>query len=67
METTPLVKKMVVELAKCLLKELRDQKKATSDYLSSADGEFSWGQTTDDEHQACLGKMATKDPTLLRN
>ena len=42
-------------------------KKVTSDDLSSADGEFSWGQTTDDEHQACLGKMATKDPTLLRN
>ena len=61
-ETTDLVIKMAVETAIFLLKELRDPKKATSDYLSSEDGEFSWGQTTDEEHQNCLGKMATNDP-----
>ena len=30
--------------------------------MSCVDGEFSWGQTTDEEHQACIGKMATNDP-----
>ena len=32
------------------------------DYLSSKEGQFSWGQTTDDEHGAMLGKIATNDP-----
>ena len=60
--TTTLVEKMAVELAVCMLQELRDPKKATSDYLSSEEGKFSWGETTEDEHQACMGKMATNDP-----
>ena len=41
--TIDLVIKMAVETAIVLLKELRDPKKATSDYLSSEDDEFSWG------------------------
>ena len=53
---------MAVEVAKCLLKELRDPNKATSDYLTSEEGVFSWGHTSDEEHQACIGKMATNDP-----
>jgi hypothetical protein len=61
-DTTCLVTKMAVEVAQCLLKELRDPKKATSDYLSSNNGEFSWGNTTEDDHESCLGKMATNDP-----
>ena len=60
--TTELVHKMAVEVASCLLTELRDPKKATSDYLSSAEGKFSWGETTDEEHLMCIGKMATNDP-----
>ena len=48
--------------AECIFKELRDPGKATSDYLSSVGGKFSWGQTKDDEHAACIGKMATTDP-----
>ena len=28
----------------------------------SVEGKFSWGQTTDEEHFAFLGKMATNDP-----
>ena len=60
--TTSTVTKMAVELASCLREEFRDTKKATSDYLSCIDGEFSWGQTTDEEHHACIGKMATNDP-----
>ena len=61
-DTNSLVVKMAVEVAKCLLKELRDPNKATSDYLTSEEGVFSWGNTTDEEHQACIGKMATNDP-----
>ena len=60
--TTDLVIKMAVKTAIVSLKKLRDPKKATSDYLSSEDGEFSWGEMTDEEHQNCLGKMATNDP-----
>ena len=61
-QTTTMVLKMAVEVAECFLKELRDPKKATSDYLTSEGGQFSWGYTTEDEHMASLGKMATNDP-----
>jgi hypothetical protein len=60
-DTTETVKLMACEIAQTILKELRDPNKATSDYLTSADGKFSWGQTTDEEHAAFLGKMATND------
>jgi hypothetical protein len=60
--TNELLKSMAVEVAECMLQELRDPAKATSDYLSSAEGKFSWGETTDEEHAACIGKMATNDP-----
>ena len=46
----------------CFIEELRDPKKATSDYLTCEKGQFSWGYTSDSEHAACLGKMATNDP-----
>ena len=52
---------MAVELAQTMLVELRDPKKATSDYLSSEEGQFSWGQTTQSEHEACIGLMATNN------
>ena len=60
-DTTETVKLMACEIAHTILKELRDPNKATSDYLTSADGKFSWGETTDEEHAAFLGKMATND------
>jgi hypothetical protein len=50
--STKTVQLMACEVAECVLKELRDPGKATSDYLSSVEGKFSWGQTTDDEHVA---------------
>ena len=53
---------MACEVAECIIKELHDPRKATSDYLLSVEGQFSWGQTTDDEHAACIGKMAINDP-----
>ena len=64
--TEATVKKMAIEVSDCLLTELRDPKKVTSNYLSSADGEFSWGKTTDEEHVAGIGMMTTNDPSKLR-
>lgn len=60
-QTTDLVKEMASEVAECIMKELCDPKKALSDYLSCKEGKFSWGETTDEEHKACLGMMATND------
>ena len=60
--TTDTAKKMAVELSNCLLQELKDPTKATSDYLTCVDGKFSWGNTSDEEHEACIGRMATNDP-----
>ena len=61
-KTTELVKLMASEVAETILNELHDPRKATSNYLTSVEGKFSWGQTTDEEHYAFLGKMATNDP-----
>lgn len=61
LQTTDLVKEMASEVAECIMKELCDPKKALSDYLSCKEGKFSWGETTDEEHNACLGMMATND------
>jgi len=52
---------MASEVAETILNELHDPRKATSHYLTSVEGKFSWGQTTDEEHFAFLGKMATND------
>ena len=60
--TNEMVKVMGCEVAECMLDELRDPKKATSDYLSSTRGKFSWGKTTEDEHYACLRKMVMNNP-----
>lgn len=60
-QTSDLVKKMAIEVADCILKELCDPKKALSDYLSCKEGKFSWGETSDEVHEACLGRMATND------
>ena len=61
-ETGDVVERMAVEVADCMMTELEDPKKVTSNYLSSAGGEFSWGNTTEEEHAAGIGMMATNDP-----
>ena len=61
--TKDLATNMAVDMASCLLTELRDPQKAPSDYLSSGEGKFSWGYTTQEEHQDCIGMMATNDPS----
>ena len=54
---------MAVDMASCLMTELRDPKKEKSDYLSSGEGKFSWGYTTQEEHQTCIGMMESNDPS----
>ena len=44
--TEALATNMAVDMAGCLLTELWDPNKATSDYLSSGEGKFKWGYTT---------------------
>ena len=62
-DTAAMVEDMAMNaLAPAIIKECRDPKKALSDYVTSIDGKFSWGQTTDEEHLACIGKNATNDP-----
>ena len=61
--TNALANKMDVEMASCLLTELWYPKKALSDYLSSCKDKFSWVYTTQEEHQACIGMMASNGPS----
>ena len=63
--TSKTVQKMVFEMASCFWKEWRDPKKTTSDYLTSSEGKFSWGYTTEDEHNALIGKSATNDSAKI--
>ena len=44
--TKALATNMDVDMASFLLTELRDPKKATSDYISSGEVKLSWGYTT---------------------
>ena len=60
--TNSLDTKIDVEMASCLLTELWDPKKAKSDYIYSGEGKLSWGYTTQEEHQSCIGMMASNDP-----
>ena len=60
-DTTVLATSMAVIMAKCWLKELRDPKKGTLNYLTSVDGKFSWGNTSEEVHEAFLGKYTTND------
>ena len=50
-------------MVSCILTEIQNAKKATSDYISSGEGKFSWGYTTQEQHQACIVMMASKDPS----
>jgi hypothetical protein len=57
----------VIEMAQTVVaptakKEVVDPKKALSKYASVVAGEYSWGETTEAEHVASIGKNATNDP-----
>ena len=51
------------ESASCLIKEMLDPTKLTSQHLSSEGGRLSWGKATQLEHEARMGKEATNDNT----
>ena len=62
-DTTAIVEDMAAnKLAPTMLSALCDPKKNLSDYATAVGGKFSWGQTTNEEHMACIGKNATNDP-----
>ena len=56
---------MDVEMASCLLTELRDPKKATYYHPSSGEGKFSWEYTKQEEHQARIVIMASNIPSEI--
>ena len=51
------------EVATCLLLEVMDPKKATSDHLSKCNGRFSWAMSSTEEKNASIGMRATNDPS----
>ena len=58
-DTNELVKEMGVIACKTVMKEFRNTKKAT--YESFGDGDRSWANTTQEEHEHAKGAMATND------
>ena len=52
----------MTEVSSAILGECRDPKKALSDNVTSMDGQFCWGETTEEEHLVCIGKNATNNP-----
>ena len=63
-KATPLlVVKLGAYLAACLIKEMLDPTRLTSQHLSIEGGNLSWSNTTQQEHEARMGKEATNDNT----
>ena len=62
-QTHDLCVSLAKEVATCLLLEVADPKKATSDYLSNDNGRFSWAMSSEEEKNASLGMRATNDPS----
>ena len=62
-ETSAMIGGMAVGAAKALLSEIRDEKKAMSEHLSSVGVRFCWNNTSDADHAAGLFKMSVNDPS----
>jgi len=62
-QTNDLCVNLTREVATCLLLEVADPKKATSDYLSKGNGKFSWAVSSEEEKKASIGMRATNDPS----
>ena len=60
--TSEMTSKLGSIAAAALLCELRDDKKATAEHLSSAGGKFCWHDTSMEYHNDGLGKLAVNDP-----
>ena len=52
--TSSLVVKLRAEFAACLIKEILDPTKLTSQHLSSKGGQLSWANATQQEHEASM-------------
>eukprot|EP00978_Attheya_sp_CCMP212_P036383 scaffold164632_cov35-Attheya_sp.AAC.1 len=63
-QTTEMATEMGATSGQSLLKELRDQTKATAAHLSSAGGRFSWGETSESEREAGVGMMAVNNSII---
>ena len=61
--TDDLATNMARDMANCMLQELRDPTKTTSDYLTSEYSKFNWEYTIEEMYQVSVGKMVTKDPS----
>ncbi|KAL7503011.1 hypothetical protein ACHAXN_000861, partial [Cyclotella atomus] len=62
-DSTPTVIEMAQTIdAPTAKKEIVDPKKALGNYASVVAGKYSWGETTEAEHVASIGKDATNDP-----
>jgi hypothetical protein len=62
-QTNDLCVNLAREVATCLLLEVADPKKATSDYLSKCNGRFSWDKSSTEEKNSTIGMRATNDPS----
>ena len=62
-QTNDLCVDLAREVATCLMLEVADPKKATSDYLSKCDGRFSQSKLIEEEKNATIGMHATTDPS----
>ena len=60
-KTNQLVTEMAKIAATCWQSEFLDENKATSDYLSCAEGKYSWANTSAEEHEGLLAAFATND------
>jgi len=62
-QTNDLCVDLAREVATCLMLEVVDPTKATSDYLSECNGRFSWSKLTAEEKNATIGMRATNNPS----
>ena len=56
-----LMVKLGAESSACLIKEMMDPTKLKSQHLPSEGGRLIWANTTQQEHEAIMGKEATND------
>ena len=61
--TSDMASKLGSIAAAALLCELQDERKATSEHLSSASGKFCWQNSDISYHKNGLGKLAVNDPS----
>ena len=61
-DTLELTIELGVVAMKAILDELNHLKKETKNYVSSLNGDKSWKNTSQADHEATMGKFAMNDP-----